>query len=63
LRDEEISAMVTQIKKWQNIGLSKEEIKERLLGYTSFFRGFDVDRFLEDALAGKYDDYFEPRGI
>ena len=63
LRDEEISAMVTQIKKWQSVGLSKEEIKKRLLEYTSFFRNFSIDRFLEDVLAGKYDDYFKPRGL
>jgi len=62
-RDEEISAMVTEIKKWQSIGLSKEEMKERLSKHTFFFKNFDIDKFLEDALAGKYDDYFEPRGL
>jgi len=62
-RDEEISAMVTEIKRWQSIGLSKEEMKERLSKHTFFFKNFDIDKFLEDALAGKYDDYFETRKL
>ena len=59
-RDEEISAMVTEIKRWQNAGLSEDEIKEKVRRHTSYFINFDSDKFVEDVLAGKYDDYFEP---